>query len=90
MMSIFDEGLPMKAKPTTSGSGRYDSGGTKREQALCMEALLSGDFDSLSDQEWIALCEQIAHDAEKAKAAADAAESAELCPSPTRQSAVGQ
>ncbi|MCC6143520.1 MAG: hypothetical protein IT368_06910 [Candidatus Hydrogenedentes bacterium] len=68
-----EEEQSAKVKPITSGSGRYDSGSMKREQALCMEALLSGEFDSLSDQEWVALCEKIAHEEEQACAAGEAA-----------------
>jgi len=42
--------------------GKYDSGASRREQALCMHALETGDFDNMTDAEWLALCEQIAHD----------------------------
>ena len=32
----------------------------EEEQYLCNEALRTGDFDSISDSEWIALCERVA------------------------------
>lgn len=33
------------------------------EQSLCLEALESGAYDDMSDQEWVALCERLAADA---------------------------
>lgn len=30
------------------------------EQILCNEALESGQFDTISDDEWVALCEKVA------------------------------
>lgn len=33
------------------------------EQTLCLEALESGAYDNMSDQEWVALCERLAADA---------------------------
>jgi len=33
---------------------------SEEEQFLCNEALRTGDFDTMSDREWIALCEQAA------------------------------
>ncbi len=30
------------------------------EQILCNEALASGQFDTISDDEWVALCEKVA------------------------------
>ncbi len=33
------------------------------EQALCLRAVESGKYDSMSDKSWIALCEQVAKDA---------------------------
>jgi hypothetical protein len=32
------------------------------EQTLCLEALESGAYDDMSDQEWVALCEKLASD----------------------------
>ena len=46
--------------PPTSGLGKYDSEAYRREQAFCLDALDSGEFDNLSDAEWIALCERVA------------------------------
>ena len=39
----------------------------EREQQLCNEALRSGDFDAITDSEWLALCES---EADKARATA--------------------
>lgn len=50
----------MSSKNPISGMGRYDSEECKREQAFCLAALDSTDFDGLSDREWIAICEQVA------------------------------
>lgn len=36
------------------------SAATLREQDLCREALLSHEYDDMSDEEWILLCEKIA------------------------------
>lgn len=36
------------------------------EQLLCNEALATGQFDSISDEEWVALCEKVAAKAGKA------------------------
>ena len=33
------------------------------EQALCRQAVESGAFDSMSDEDWVALCEQVAQEA---------------------------
>ena len=32
----------------------------EKEQFLCNEALRTGDFDAISDNEWVALCERAA------------------------------
>ncbi len=32
---------------------------TRREQELCAAALDSGEFDNMSDAEWVALCEKL-------------------------------
>ena len=34
----------------------------EREQALCAEALASGEFDDMSDSEWVAMCEEAARE----------------------------
>ena len=33
----------------------------EEEQLLCNEALRTGDFDAISDNEWVALCERVAN-----------------------------
>lgn len=38
----------------------HDSTLTNPEQALCQLALESGDYDELTDEQWVSLCEQIA------------------------------
>ncbi|HPO15388.1 MAG TPA: hypothetical protein PLI09_18235 [Candidatus Hydrogenedentes bacterium] len=38
------------------------SAATVREQDLCRQALLSHEYDDMSDEEWILLCEKIAKD----------------------------
>lgn len=49
-----------KPKRSEAPTGRHDSASTRREQALCRAALESGECDTLSDEEWIALCEEVA------------------------------
>ena len=34
--------------------------GLEEEQALCIEALKSGDYDTIADAAWIELCEEAA------------------------------
>jgi len=41
---------------------RYHTRASKREQALCVEALASGKFDEMSDKDWVYLCESISRD----------------------------
>ena len=43
-------------------TGRHESAGTRREQAFCMSALETGDYDAMSDKEWVSLCEEVAGD----------------------------
>lgn len=50
----------MSSKQPTTGLGKYDSEAYRREQEFCLDALDSGEFDNLSDAEWIALCERVA------------------------------
>ena len=59
----------------TESSGPPISEGTRREQALCLAALESGDYDNLSDAEWVALCEELAR-AAQAKQQGEEAEAA--------------
>jgi len=44
-------------------TGRYDSEYAQREQALCKAAVESHKYDSLSDEEWVRLCETAARKA---------------------------
>lgn len=52
----------MSKKDPQIQAGRRDRNGILREQALCMAALESGEYDSLSDNEWVELCERTAND----------------------------
>ena len=38
------------------------SAASRREQALCIDALESGEYDDLTDKEWVAMCERTARD----------------------------
>lgn len=64
------------ASSSPDSVGRHHTEASRREQELCLKALESGSFDEMSDEEWIALCEQTARDANaksnKAKAEAEA------------------
>ncbi len=52
---------------------RHDTDASRREQELCVNALETGDFDEMSDQEWVAMCERIAREAaESGQVAVDA------------------
>jgi hypothetical protein len=39
---------------------------TRREQELCAQALDTGDFDDMSDAEWVALCEKLSREEDSA------------------------
>lgn len=65
----------VKHRSIETATGRYVSAGSRREQALCEEAVLSGEYDDMSDAEWVTMCERIAQEAETA---------------PTPSAAVGQ
>jgi hypothetical protein len=41
---------------------RHDSVATHREQALCLIALQSHEYDAMTDEEWVSLCEKIARE----------------------------
>jgi hypothetical protein len=41
------------------------------EQFLCNEALRTGDFDAISDSEWVAMCEHAANKGRLAKKNSD-------------------
>jgi hypothetical protein len=55
-----------KRHVSSLGVGRHDSNSSRREQALCRAALVSEEFDELTDQEWVAMCERIARESERA------------------------
>lgn len=55
----------MTHKYVGPAEGRHSSASSQREQALCVEALESGEFDNLSDAEWVALCERISREEEE-------------------------
>jgi|GEM_PF-2425699 len=40
----------------------------KQEQSFCRDALESGEYDRLSDEEWVALCERVSVTARNEKA----------------------
>jgi len=42
----------------STGRGREDS--LRSEQIFCLKALESGEYDTMSDQEWVAECERVA------------------------------
>ena len=66
----------MKSRPVTSGMGKYDSESLRREQEFCLNALSSGDFDEMTDSEWIAMCEEVGSTKKKEAARKAAAEAA--------------
>jgi hypothetical protein len=48
------------AKP--SPGREHNTAATRAEQALCLSALDSGEFDHLSDMQWVALCERLSRE----------------------------
>lgn len=51
----------------------------EEEQFLCNEALNSGDFDAISDSDWVAMCERAANK-ERLQAKRDGQEDSILVP----------
>ena len=49
----------MSSDQVSSGSSARKTR-VEEEQFLCNEALRTGDFDAISDSEWVALCERVA------------------------------
>jgi len=47
--------------------------GMHREQELCIAATESHDYDSMSDEEWVRLCEKISREAEASQESAECA-----------------
>jgi hypothetical protein len=50
----------MSISERVSTAKRDEDRSVVREQALCNEAIESGEYDSISDEDWILLCERIA------------------------------
>jgi hypothetical protein len=69
--------LSTKQHPSSGNAGRHHTDASRREQALCVQALSSGDYDNMSDGEWVALCEQVAREEAEAAASACAGEEGE-------------
>ena len=53
------EWLMTNSNQVSSGSSARKTR-VEEEQSLCNEALLTGDFDTISDSDWVALCERVA------------------------------
>ena len=49
----------MSKKTCAHTTVRHDWAATRREQALCLAALDSHEYDKLSDDQWVSLCEKI-------------------------------
>ena len=54
--------ITVKRKSIEPSAGRHSSDASRREQELCMAALASGEYDNMTDAEWVTMCEQIAHE----------------------------
>jgi len=50
----------VKKKTYHPQTGRHETVATCREQALCLAALESGEYDGMTDKEWVLLCEEVA------------------------------
>jgi hypothetical protein len=59
-----DLGVATLQHQRTDVGTRVDSAeAARREQELCVAAMDSGDFDDMSDADWVALCERLGRDA---------------------------
>mgnify|MGYP006969385184 CR=1 FL=1 len=56
----YQVALPQGPRAAASTTIRNSS--IQREQELCLDAIESGDYDSMSDKEWIELCERAARE----------------------------
>jgi hypothetical protein len=66
----------MSKRTTHPPEIRACSESERREQALCIEALESGEFDGLTDEAWVQLCESVSKvEEERRKLAATLRES---------------
>jgi len=59
----------MNRRIVDSTVGVHLTDGIRREQELCVEALDSGEYDTMSDAEWVALCEKLSRSVDKEKSA---------------------
>ena len=55
---MLDSGVTKSGKDHSDSSARRTP--LEEEQFLCNEALQSGDFDAISDSDWVAMCERAA------------------------------
>jgi len=53
----------LKRKDTESPTRHNAAEASRREQTLCIAALTSGEYDHISDKEWVLMCEQAAREA---------------------------
>ncbi|MBI2422301.1 MAG: hypothetical protein HYV27_05680 [Candidatus Hydrogenedentes bacterium] len=53
----------MSSKHSDSTVSRSGAIALRREQELCVAAVTSGEYDDMSDAEWVLLCEQLAQEA---------------------------
>jgi hypothetical protein len=49
----------MSEKAHQQTTVRHGLTATHREQALCMAALESREYDAMTDEEWVSLCEKV-------------------------------
>lgn len=56
---------PVKHSSPQPSATRHSSSANRREQALCIDALASGEYDDMTDQEWVELCERIGRESEE-------------------------
>lgn len=52
----------MSTRKSSPALSRHDSSASRREQELCRDALDTGQYDELTDQQWVAMCERIARE----------------------------
>ena len=57
----------MTTKRHHAQAGRHESASIRREQALCVGAMESGEYDAMSDTEWVLLCEMTARETAEAQ-----------------------
>ena len=50
----------MGSKSSSEAAGRSETDATYLEQLLCLEALESGEYDTMRDNDWVKLCESVA------------------------------